>query len=144
MPNKRLVKFENIYLAKIVGYDRTSVLFEINELEPNYEEFRLVKTESDWAYDLISYKRYKILNVNNGIIDSEDLDKIKPDICYVYDVCSFIDVWNYMKEVFNIKEDLDTFLNNCLQDITELNRLLSPIDHVIDLEKVKMITNKRK
>ena len=145
MANKRLIKFENIYLAKIVGFDTASVLFEINDLQPKFEDYTIVKIyPKDWAYDLLTYHRYKILNVNNGLIDSEDLYKIKPDIYYVYDTCSFIDFWYYLKEVFNIKDDLDTFLNNCLKDISELNKLLSPKDHVIDLDKVKMITNKRK
>lgn len=145
MPSKRLIKFENIYLAKIVGFDRTSVLFEINELVPEYEDYRLVKMEpKDWAYDLLTLKRYKVLNVNNGVIVSEDLGKIKPNIYYVYDTCSFIDVWYYLKEIYNIKEDLNTFLNNCLQDIEELNKLLSPENRVIDLDKVKTITNRRK
>jgi len=142
---RRLNKFECIYLARIVGYDRTSVLFEINDLKPDYEDYRLVKMEpKDWAFDLLTYKRYKVLNVNDGIINSEDLDKIKPNLYYVYDTCSFIDMWYILREVFNIKEDLDSFLENCLNDINELSKILSPENKVIDFEKVKSLTNRRK
>ena len=138
-------KYKDVFLAKIVSFDNYSVLFQINDLEPYTEDYRLVQIfPNGWAYDLISKKRYKILSVTNGIINSEDLDKIKPFRLYVFDKCSFIDIWESIKEVYGINENIDCFLNKCLSDISELNKLLSPENKVIDFNKVKKLTNERK
>jgi len=74
-----------IFLAKIVSFDYYSLLFDINNLEPSTEEYRLVKIfEDNRAYDLQNSKRYYMLNVVNDLIVDEDLGKIKPNVKYVY------------------------------------------------------------
>lgn len=74
-----------IFLAKIVSFDYYSLLFDINNLEPSTEEYRLVKIfEDNRAYDLQNSKRYYMLNVVNDLIVDEDLGKIKSNVKYVY------------------------------------------------------------
>lgn len=136
-------EYKNVFLAKIVSFDNYSVLFQINDLEPCTECYRLVKVfPNGCAYDLLLGKRYKVLNVTNGIIHSEDLDKIKPFRLYVYDICSFVDIWPGIKETYGIQEDLNAFLDKYLSNVNELNGLLK--NKVIDLNKVKKLTNERK
>lgn len=138
-------KYIDIFLAKIVSFDNYSILFQINDLDPCYEDFRLVKVfPNGWAYDLLTRKKYKVLTVINGSVISEELDEIKASMLYVFDMCSFIDVWKSVREVYGIKDNLDTFLDKCINDINELNRLLSPENKIIDFDKVKKLTNERK
>ena len=68
---------DNIFLAKIVSFDNYALLFEINNLEPATEEFRLIAIYGKWAYDLQNKRRYYVLDVSNNIIASEDLDVVR-------------------------------------------------------------------
>ena len=90
-----------IFLAKIVSFDDYSLLFDINNLEPFTEEYRLIKIfENSRAYDLQNSKKYYMLNVVNDLIVDEDLGKIKPNVKYVYKKIPFLEIYSiYILEV---------------------------------------------
>ncbi len=134
----------NIFLAKIVTFNRNSLLFEINNLVPTTEEYRLVAIYDKWAYDLQLYCRYLILGLVDDVILPEELNKIREDIKYVYSYYALDNIFNYIKEVFDIKESYQQFLNNRLEMIKQIHEELSSNSKVIDISKIKSITNKRK
>ena len=136
----------NVFLARLVTFDFQSILFKINELESSIdtEEYRLVSVYGDRAYDLMSPSHYVVLNRTNGIISSEDLNKIRPNIQYVYDMCPFKDFYDSIKMVYNISATYEEFVNHYKEDIIRLNEILSSENKVIDFYEVKKLTNKRK
>ena len=135
---------DNVFLAKIVTFDTYSLLFEINSLTPASEEYRLVAVYGKKAYDLQTRERYYVLNVSNGIIDNDDLNKLKNNYKYVYEKCPFYDLWEDIKDVYGIKENRDVFLEKCIKDIDELNKILSKENKVIDLNKIRKLRLERK
>ena len=135
---------DNIFLAKIVSFDNYALLFEINNLEPATEEFRLIAIYGKWAYDLQNKRRYYVLDVSNNIIASEDLDVVRINGRYVYEKYSFNDIWDSIKEVFNIQETKEEYISKCIADIEELNKILTSGEKIIDLNKVKQLRKERK
>lgn len=135
---------DNIFLAKIVSFDNYALLFEINNLEPATEEFRLIAIYGKWAYDLQNKRRYYVLDVSNNIIASEDLDVVRIKGRYVYEKYSFNDIWDSIKEVFNIQETKEEYISKCIADIEELNKILTSGEKIIDLNKVKQLRKERK
>ena len=135
---------DNIFLAKIVSFDNYALLFEINNLEPATEEFRLIAIYGKWAYDLQNKRRYYVLDVSNNIIASEDLDVVRIKGRYVYEKYSFNDIWDSIKEVFNIQETKEEYISKCISDIEELNKILTSGEKIIDLNKVKQLRKERK
>ena len=133
----------NIFLAKIVTFDNYALLFEINNLEPASEEFKLIAVYGKWAYDLQTKRRYYILDVHNNIIANEDLDIIRMNGKYVYEKYSFDDIWDSIKEVFNINEDKEGYLSKCIEDIEELNKILTSGEKIIDLNKIKKLRKEK-
>ena len=91
-----------------------------------------------YAYDLITKQRYYVLEVSNGLIVNEDLYNLKQGIRYVYEVYPLIDIWENIKEVFNIESDMNTFLEKNINGTEELNRLLTS-SKIIDINKIKKI-----
>ena len=134
----------NVFLAKIVTFDNYSLLFEINTLTPSSEDYRLIVVYGKKAYDLQTKELYYVLNVSKGIIDNEDLNSLRNDRKYVYEKCPFIDIWEDIKEVLGVTETLDTFLEKCINDIEELNKILSKENKIIDLNKIRKLRIERK
>ena len=132
----------NVYLGKIVTFDNYSLLFEIDNLQPISEEFRLISVFGKNAYDLITKERYYVLELASGLIVDDDLYNLKQGIKYVYEVYPFIDVWENIKDVYNIKYDMDTFVNRYLKDTEELNKILTE-DKIIDINKIKRIIKRK-
>ena len=136
----------NVFLARLVSFSQNTLLFKINELDENIgtEEFKLVAIKGNWAYDLINYKRYFIITNAIGGIDDRLLDKLKPNVLYVYQTWAFIDLWESIKEVYGIEESLTDFLEKSIECIDNLDSLLASDDKVIDLNKVKKLINEGK
>lgn len=134
-----------IFLAKIVSFDYYSLLFDINNLEPSTEEYRLVKIFGDnRAYDLQNSKRYYMLNVVNDLIVDEDLGKIKPNVKYVYKKIPFLEIYDSFKN-FNIdKDNFLQLLNVCIKDVDELDSILSSSDKIVDINKIRRLIKDRK
>lgn len=135
----------NIYLAKIVSFDYYSLLFDINNLEPFTEEYRLIKIfEDSRAYDLQNSKRYYVLNVVNDLIVDEDLSKIKPNIKYVYKKIPLLEIYESVKEYKLEYNNFENFLNLCIKDVDELDSILSSTDKIIDINIIKRLIRDRK
>ena len=134
-----------IFLAKIVSFDYYSLLFDINNLEPSTEEYRLVKIFGDnRAYDLQNSKRYYMLNVVNDLIVDEDLGKIKQNVKYVYKKIPFLEIYDSFKN-FNIdKDNFLQLLNVCIKDVDELDSILSSSDKIVDINKIRRLIKDRK
>ncbi len=135
---------DNTFLAKIVTFDNYSLLFEINNLEPATEEFRLIAIYGRWAYDLQNKRRYYVLDVHNNMIASEDLDVVRINGKYVYEKYLFNDIWDSIKEVFNISDTKEEYISKCIEDINELNKILTSGEKIIDLNKIKQLRKERK
>lgn len=135
----------DIYLAKIVSFDYYSLLFDINNLEPFTEEYRLIKMfEDNRAYDLQNSKKYYLLNVVNDLIVDEDLSKIKPNVQYVYKKIPFIEIYESIKEINTNEYDFETILDLCIKDVNELDSILSSKNKIIDINIIKRLTRDKK
>lgn len=134
-----------IFLAKIVSFDDYSLLFDINNLEPFTEEYRLIKIfENSRAYDLQNSKKYYMLNVVNDLIVDEDLGKIKPNVKYVYKKIPFLEIYESFKEL-NIGEDnFLKIINICIKDVDELDSILSSDEKIVDISKIRQLIRDRK
>ena len=134
-----------IFLAKIVSFDDYSLLFDINNLEPFTEEYRLIKIfENSRAYDLQNSKKYYMLNVVNDLIVDEDLGKIKPNVKYVYKKIPFLEIYESFKEL-NIGEDnFLKIINICIKDVDELDSILSSDEKIVNISKIRQLIRDRK
>lgn len=134
-----------IYLAKIVSFDYYSLLFDINNLEPYTEEYRLIKIYGDnKIYDLQNSKRYYMLNVVNDLIVDEDLGKIRPNVKYVYNKIPFLEIYESIKELQSEQKEFDKFLDFCIKNIDELNSIISSDEKVINIDVIRRLTKDRK
>ena len=142
------MKNNNIYLAKLVSFERSSLLFQRNNLDNNInsEEFRLVELRGVWAYDLITYKRYYLITNADGTIDDRCIDKLQPNILYAYELYDFIDIYDDIKKVYGIDKTLDQFLEEALNVIEKLDDILNPDSNnkIIDFQKIKALMLERK
>ena len=140
------MKKNNVFLAHLVSFSRNSLLFRKNDLEENFatEEYRLVELRDNLAYDLITYKRLYIITNAMDLIDDRVIDKLQPNVLYVYKLWDIIDMWEDVKRVYGIKEEKDTFLEKALDVVDELDTILNPQNKVIDIQKVKKIMTERK
>ena len=135
----------DIYLAKIVSFDYYSLLFDINNLEPFTEEYRLIKMfEDNTAYDLQNSKKYYLLNVVNDLIIDEDLSKIKPNVKYVYKKIPFMEIYESIKKINESEDDFETILDLCIKDVNELDSILSSKNKIIDINIIKRLTRDKK
>lgn len=134
----------DIYLAKIVSFDNYSLLFDINNLEPSTEEYRLIKIfDNHRAYDLQNSRRYFLLNLVNEAIVDEDLTRLKPNVKYVHRKIPFMEVYDSVKDYIP-NSNIDEFLQNCVRNIEELDAVLSSQSKIIDFELIKRVTKERK
>lgn len=135
------MKNNNIFLAKLVSFERSSLLFKRNNLDNhiNSEEFRLVELRGAWAYDLITYKRYYLITNADGFIDDRCIDKLQPNILYAYELYDFIDIYDDIKKVYGIDKPLEVFLEVALNVIGELDNILSSDKKIIDFQKIKTL-----
>ena len=135
----------DIYSAKLVSFDYYSLLFDINNLEPSTEEYRLIKIfEDNKIYDLINSKRYYLLNIVNDLIVDEDLSKIRPNIKYVYNKIPFLEIYEDLKKYQTSPKGLEEFLDLCLKNIDELNSIISSNDKIINIDVIRRLTKDRK
>lgn len=140
------MKNTNIYLAKLVSFERSTLLFKRNNLDNNInsEEFRLVELRGVWAYDLITYKRYYLITNADGFIDDRCIDRLQPNILYAYELYDFIDIYDDIKKVYGLDKPLDLFLEEALNVISKLDDILKPDNKVIDFQKIKTLILERK
>ena len=135
------MKKNNVFLAHLVSFSRNSLLFRKNDLEENFatEEYRLVELRDNLAYDLITYKRIYIITNAMNVIDDRVIDKLQPNVLYVYRLWDIIDTLEDVKRVYGIKEPIDLFLEKALEVVDELDSILNTENKVIDFQKVKKL-----
>lgn len=134
----------NAFLAKVVTFDRNSLLFEINNLVPATEEYRLVVIYDKWAYDLQSNSRYLVISSINNVILPEYLGIIRFDIKYVYSYYSLDNLFINIKDAFGIKESYNQFLSERVPIIKQIHDELTNNGKIIDIGKINSLIKKRK
>lgn len=134
----------NAFLAKVVTFDRNSLLFEINNLVPATEEYRLVVIYDKWAYDLQSNSRYLVISSINNVILPEYLGIIRFDIKYVYSYYSLDNLFINIKDAFGIKESYNQFLSERVPIIKQIHDELTNNGKMIDIGKINSLIKKRK
>lgn len=140
------MKNNNVFLAHLVSFSYNTLLFRRNELEDNFstEEYRLVELRDNWAYDLITYKRIHVITNAMDEIDDRLIDKLEPNVLYVYELWDIIDIWDDIKKVYSIDAPFEQFLEKALDVVDELDSILNPTNKVIDYQKVRKLMIERK
>lgn len=141
--------YENVFLAKIVRFGKFTLLFDSNEIDMPFEseDYRLVVTFDDWAYDLETFERTHIIKMVDGIIPTDEIDKLIPRIPYVYDLYPLLSFWNSVSKVFGVDDKPDTYLEPRVRKAKNIHDELVKSKSnglIIDLLEAKQYINKRK
>lgn len=141
--------YDNVFLAKIVSFSEFTLLLDTNELDMPFEkeEYRMVAVYDDWAYDLETFERTHIIDMVDGIIPDEEIDKLKPGLPYVYDMSPLLGFWNSISKVFNIQDKPDTYLEPRTRKALEIHEQLQKnkkLGTIIDIFEARQYINRRK
>ena len=139
-------KYNNVYLARIVSFSKSSLLFDSYEVQMPFEteEFFLVLLINDWAYNLETQERYHVIEMEEDFIPYEELTSLNPNQKYAYELYEFEDIWDSFKSVLNIDMDISKYLDPKIEKTLEHHQEMSQCKiYVIDFNNYHKNKSKR-
>lgn len=141
--------YDNVFLARVVSFGKFTLLLDTNELDMPFEseKYLMVVVFGDDAYDLETLNRFHIIDMTDGVIPDEEIEKLLPGLPYVYDLTPLLVFWDSISKVFNISDSPDKYLEPRVKRAEELHQQLSHNKEngvVIDFLEAKQYINKRK